>query len=76
MSRLSVYFYMGKTKRSEVRGKVIDYLQKFYLDFILYKDLPVVNKLYCKGWAMDMYEQLSDKQRVAIYLKLIKKTDK
>lgn len=65
---------MENLKRSEVRRKVKDYLQKFYLDFVLYKDLPVINKIYCKAWADDMYEQLDDKQRVAIYLKLIKKT--
>ena len=74
MSSLSVIFFMVIDKRSEVRRIVIDYLQKFYLDFILYKELPVVNKIHCKVWAMDMYEQLSDQQRVAIYLKLIKKT--
>jgi len=74
MSSLSVYFYMEKLKRSEVRRKVKDYLQKFYLDFVLYKDLPVINKIYCKVWADDMYEQLDDKQRISIYLKLIKKT--
>jgi hypothetical protein len=65
---------MEKLKRSEVRRKVKDYLQKFYLDFVLYKDLPVINKIYCKVWADDMYEQLDDKQRISIYLKLIKKT--
>ena len=74
MSRLSVHFCMENIKRSEVRRKVIDYLEKFYLDFILYKELPVINKIYSKVWAMDMYEQLDDKQRVTIYLKLIKKT--
>ena len=39
MSSLSVIFFMGINKRSEVRRIVIDYLQKFYLDFILYKEL-------------------------------------
>ena len=65
---------MEKLKRSEIRRKVIVYLKKFYLDFILYKDLPIINKIYAKVWANDMYEQLSDKQRMAIYLKLTKKT--
>lgn len=65
---------MEKIRRSEIRKKVMDYLEKFYLDFILYKDLPVINKIYCKAWAMDMYEQLDDKQKLAIYLKLIEKT--
>ena len=74
MSRLSVHFCMESIKRSEVRRKVIDYLKKFYLDFILYKELPVINKIYNKVWAEDMYEQLDDKQRVTIYLKLTKKT--
>ena len=74
MSSLSVCFYMEKLKRSEIRRKVIVYLKKFYLDFILYKDLPIINKIYAKVWAEDMYEQLSDKQRISIYLKLNKKT--
>ena len=74
MSRVSVHFCMENIKRSEVRRKVIDYLKKFYLDFILYKELPVINKIYNKVWAEDMYEQLDDKQRVTIYLKLTKKT--
>lgn len=65
---------MEKLKRSEVRRLIIDYLEKFYLDFVLYKELPVVNKVYCKVWAQDMYEQLDDKQKVTLYLKLIKKT--
>ena len=65
---------MEKLKRSEVRRLIIDYLEKFYLDFVLYKELPVVNKLYCKVWAQDMYEQLDDKQKITLYLKLIKKT--
>ena len=65
---------MEKLKRSEIRRKVIVYLKKFYLDFILYKDLPIINKIYAKVWANDMYEQLSDKQRIAIYLKLTEKT--
>ena len=65
---------MEKLKRSEIRRKVIVYLKKFYLDFILYKDLPIINKIYAKVWANDMYEQLSDKQRIAIYLKLTNKT--
>ena len=67
---------MEKIRRSEIRKKVLDYLEKFYLDFILYKDLPVINKIYCKAWAMDMYEQLDDKQKLGIYLKLIEKTAK
>jgi hypothetical protein len=65
---------MGKLKRNEIRKKVIVYLKKYYLDFILYKELPVINKVYSKIWAEDMYEQLSQEQRLAIYLKLIKKT--
>ena len=65
---------MEKLKRSEVRRLILDYLEKFYLDFVLYKELPVVNKLYCKVWAQDMYEQLDDKQKITLYLKLIKKT--
>jgi hypothetical protein len=74
LSSLSVQFYMEKLKRSEVRRAIINYLKEFYLDFILYKDLPIINKIYCRVWAEDMYEQFDDKQRIALYLKLIKKT--
>ena len=72
MSRLSVHFCMESIKRSEVRRKVIDYLKKFYLDFILYKELHVINKIYNKVWAEDMYEQLDEGQKTKLYLKLIK----
>lgn len=65
---------MEKLKRSQIRKVIVDYLEKFYLDFVLYKDLPVINKMYCKVWAQDMYEQLDDKQKIALYLKLIKKS--
>ena len=51
----------------------MSYLERFYLDFMLYREQPAVSKLYRKAWAMDMYEQLSDDQRYALYLKLIKK---
>ena len=42
------------------------------MDFILYKDLPVINKIYNKVWAEDMYEQLDEGQKTKLYLKLIK----
>jgi hypothetical protein len=60
-------------KRAIIRKEVMSYLERFYLDFMLYKEQPVISKLYRKAWAMDMYEQLSDDQRYALYLKLIKK---
>ena len=60
-------------RRAVIRAEVISYLEKFYLQFMLYKEQPVVNKIHCKVWAMDMYEQLSDNQRYILYLKLKKK---
>jgi len=63
---------MGKAKRNNKRKELLNYLQKFYLDFILYKDLPVINKVYNKVWAEDMYEQLDEGQRDKLYLKIIK----
>ena len=67
---------MGKAKRSKIRRKLLDYLEKFYLEFILYRDFPIINKIYSRVWALDMYEQLDDKQRLKLYLKLIKKMGK
>ena len=66
---------MKKNKRSVIRGEILNYLKKFYLNFILYKDLPVINKIYNKVWAEDMYEQLDDKQKLNLYLKIKKKKD-
>lgn len=66
---------MKKNKRSVIRRAILNYLKKFYLDFILYKDLPVINKIYNKIWAEDMYEQLDDKQKLDLYLKINKKKD-
>jgi hypothetical protein len=65
---------MGKSKRNVIRKELLNYLQKFYLDFVLYKDLPVINQIYCKAWAEDMYEQLDEGQRLKLYLKLTKKS--
>jgi hypothetical protein len=65
---------MGDKKRQAIRREILSYLQKFYLDFILYKELPIINKIYCKAWASDMYEQLDDGQRLKLYLKLTEKS--
>ena len=64
---------MKNNKRSVIRREILNYLKKFYLNFILYKDMPVINKIYNKVWAEDMYEQLDDKQK--LYLKIKKKKD-
>ena len=37
--------------------------------------MPVINKIYNKVWAEDMYEQLDDKQKLNLYLKIKKKKD-
>lgn len=66
---------MKNNKRSVIRREILNYLKKFYLNFILYKDMPVINKIYNKVWAEDMYEQLDDKQKLNLYLKIKKKKD-
>ena len=60
-------------KRSVIRRAILSYLEEFYSDFMLYRDTPILNKIHQGIWAQDMYEQLSDKQRVTLYLKLMKK---
>lgn len=62
-------------KRAEVRRVVLAYLREFFLSFMLYKEFPVKQKMYAEIWALDMYEQLTDEQRFAIYLKKTKKND-
>ena len=66
---------MKNNKRSVIRREILNYLKKFYLNFILYKDMPVINKIYNKVWAEDMYELLDDKQKLNLYLKIKKKKD-
>lgn len=46
-------------RRAEIRREIIVYLNKFYSDFML--------------WSADMYEQLTESQKISLYLKLIKK---
>lgn len=60
-------------KRAEIRREIIAYLNKFYSDFMLYKDKPILNKMHCEIWSADMYEQLTESQKISLYLKLIKK---
>lgn len=61
-------------KRAEIKTKVLAYLQDFFTTFMLYKEFPVKQKKYSKLWALSMYEELTEEQRVGIYLKQIKKT--
>jgi hypothetical protein len=62
-------------KRAEVRRVVLVHLREFFLSFMLYKEFPVKQKMYAEIWALDMYEQLNDEQRFAIYLKKTTKND-
>jgi hypothetical protein len=62
--------------RHEVRESILCYLNEFYSDFMLYKDLPVVSKIHRQVWALDMYEQLSDTQRQELYNKIIEEEDR
>jgi hypothetical protein len=61
-------------KREEVKKEVLAYLGDFFSTFILYDELPVKQKLHSTFWAYEMYDKLTDKERVAIYLKQNKKT--
>ena len=60
-------------KREKVKEQVLEYLRDFFSKFILYDELSVKQKLHSTFWAYEMYEKLSDKERVAIYLKINKK---
>lgn len=62
-------------KRAEVRRVVLAYLREFFSSFMLYKEFPVKQKMYAEIWALDMYEQLTDEQKISIYLKKSKKND-
>ena len=66
---------MYSMKKAEIRTKVLAYLQDFFSTFMLYKKFPVKQKIHIEVWALDMYEQLTDEQKVAIYLKKTKKND-
>jgi len=56
-------------KRFKLRQEVLNYLREFFTTIILYKEFPVKQKICVETWAMDMYEQLSDEQRLEIYNK-------
>jgi hypothetical protein len=60
-------------KREKVKEQVLEYLGDFFSKKILYDELSVKQKLHSTFWAYEMYEKLSDKERVAIYLKINKK---
>ena len=59
--------------RAEVRREIITYLNKFYSDFMLYKNKPILNKINREIWSASMYDQLTESQKISLYLKLIKK---
>lgn len=61
-------------KRAEVKSSVLAYLRQFFAEFMLYKEFPVKRKRYSELWALEMYEKLTDEQKVGIYLKQNKKT--
>lgn len=61
-------------KRAEIRRSVLTYLENFFSTFMLYKEFPVKQKIYASIWSLDMFEQLTDEQRIGIYLKQTKKT--
>ena len=65
---------MYSMKKAEIRTKVLAYLQDFFSTFMLYKEFPVKQKRYSELWALSMYDELTEEQRVGIYLKQIKKT--
>ena len=59
-------------RRIEVRSSVINYMDKFFSDFILYRNFPVKQKLARKHWVNTMYEELSQSQREEIFEELKK----
>ena len=61
-------------KRAEIKTKVLAYLNDFFVTFMLYKDQPVKKKIYSELWAFEMYDKLSDQEKIAIYLQKTKKT--
>jgi hypothetical protein len=61
-------------KRAEIKSSVLAYLKEFFTEFMLYKEFPVKQKRYTELWALEMYEKLTDKQKVGIYLKQNKKS--
>ena len=60
-------------RRAERRREIIAYLDKFYSEFMLYRDKPILNKMHCQIWSADMYEQLTESQKISLYLKLNRK---
>jgi len=63
-------------REKEIQTSVLAYLKEFFSSFMLYKDQPVKKKVYSEIWAVEMYEKLSDKEKIAIYLQKAKKTFK
>ena len=59
-----------KDSRYDVRKGVIDYLDKFFSNFILYKNFPIKQKLARKHWVDTIYEELSQQQREEIFNKI------
>ena len=59
--------------REEIKKGVLAYLGEFFDTFMLYKKFSVKQKMYSKLWAIEMYDKLTDKQKVGIYLKQTKK---
>jgi hypothetical protein len=67
----SVYIDM---REKEIEASVLAYLKEFFSSFMLYKDQPVKKKIYSEIWAFEMYDKLSDQEKIAIYLQKTKKT--
>ena len=60
----------NKESRYDVRQEILSYLDKFFCNFILYKDTPVKQKLARKHWVDTIYEELSPQQREEIFSKI------
>lgn len=57
---------MSKYLRRKV---VIDYLEEFFMG--LPHDFPVPHKMKAEIWAIIFYEELSEEERLDLYLKII-----
>ena len=61
-------------KRHQVRRVVIEYLEDFLSNILLYKEFPVKQKMRNESLAQDIYEQLNDEERIEIHEK-VKRND-
>ena len=60
----------SKESRYNIRAKVMNYLDRFFSNFILHRDFPVKQKLARKHWVDTFYEELTQEDREEIFNKI------